>query len=223
MPYVGGVLAAGVKEKDVMAKRTLVTPIEMAANPTASPALRVGEMVFVSAQTPTDPATGRVVGDAIEQQAEQVLANLAAVLNAAGCTINDCVQVRVYLADPSEQAAFDRAYQSRFREPRPADHSVRHPARRQGATRRHRDARLGKLSRGGCDPRRRSVAWRLTHLNISSNNRNVVFGDGGKPPLMQARAERPQGAAPRVRRGTPAGFWPRYDVPPPAASQARLI
>ena len=62
-------------------------------------AVAVGELVFSSGQIPLDPATGELVQGEIEAQTERVLANLAAVLAAAGSSLERVVKTTVYLTD----------------------------------------------------------------------------------------------------------------------------
>ncbi|MCX7808661.1 MAG: RidA family protein [Deltaproteobacteria bacterium] len=70
-----------------------------------SPALRAGSFLFVSGQIPVDPATGRVVGEDIESQTEQVMRNLKALLEAGGSSLGKVVKTTVFLTDLSD---FDR-------------------------------------------------------------------------------------------------------------------
>ncbi|MDE1182680.1 RidA family protein [Paraburkholderia sp.] len=77
-------------------------------------------MVFVSGQLPID-AQGRKLTDAsFEVQAEQVLANLEAALAAAGSSIAQLVQVRVYIVDVEHWATFNRLYATWANDARPA-------------------------------------------------------------------------------------------------------
>jgi len=85
-----------------------------------SPAIRAGDFIFVSGQVPVDPATNRLVEGPIEQTARVALENLRRVLEAAGATLDDCVQVRVYLADMNDAPAMNRVYETFFSDPKPA-------------------------------------------------------------------------------------------------------
>ncbi len=84
-----------------------------------SQAVRSGGMVFVSGQIPLTPA-GKLVDGGIEAQTEQVLKNLAAVLEAAGSRLDRVVQVSAFLADMNDFARFNEVYARHFREPYPA-------------------------------------------------------------------------------------------------------
>lgn len=66
-----------------------------------SQAIRSGELVFASGQIPLDPTSGQIVEGEIEDEARQVLANLRAVLEAAGSGMDQVVKATVYLTDLS--------------------------------------------------------------------------------------------------------------------------
>ena len=88
-------------------------------------ATRLGDLVFVTGQMPTDPATGAVVAGGVVEQAEQVRANLAAVLAQFGMTFDDALQVRVYLREFEQDfAAFNERYATWFEGPLPARTTV---------------------------------------------------------------------------------------------------
>ena len=85
-----------------------------------SQAVDVGEFVFTSGQVPLDPATGRLVEGDIRAQTWQVLANLWAVLDAAGLGPGHVVKTTVFLADMADFAAFNEVYAESFPEDPPA-------------------------------------------------------------------------------------------------------
>jgi len=89
-----------------------------------SHAVRTGTLVYLSGQTPIDPATGALVPGDVAVQAERVFANLAAVLAAAGATFDDVVKVNVYLTDMADFAAVNAVYARTFAEPFPARTTV---------------------------------------------------------------------------------------------------
>ena len=89
-----------------------------------TPAVRAGGFVYVSGQTPRDPATGDLVGTTIDVQSRQTLANLQRVLEGAGASIDDVVSVTVYLADPALWDAFNVVYRDVFRDPYPSRTAV---------------------------------------------------------------------------------------------------
>ena len=85
-----------------------------------SHAVRFGNLVFVTGQMPTDPATGQIVQGGVVAQAEQVRRNLAAVLAQFGLTFEDALMVRVYLTSFDDYAAFNAAYAEWFEGPLPS-------------------------------------------------------------------------------------------------------
>ncbi|GLK18270.1 Rid family detoxifying hydrolase [Herbiconiux flava] len=82
------------------------------------------ELLYLSGQTPIDPATGRLVdGDAVAQT-ERVFANLELVLTAAGRTLADAVKVNVYLTSMEDFAAMNGVYERMLDAPYPARTTV---------------------------------------------------------------------------------------------------
>ena len=75
-----------------------------------SQAIRCGNMLYSSGQIPLDPASGNMVGENITEQAEQVMKNLQAVLNAAGVGFEKVVKTTCFLADMNDFAAFNAVY-----------------------------------------------------------------------------------------------------------------
>jgi 2-iminobutanoate/2-iminopropanoate deaminase len=87
-------------------------------------AVVAGDLLYLSGQTPIDPATGRLVEGDVGTQTARVLANLAAVLEAAGLGLADVVKCNVYLTDMADFAAMNAAYASAFEAPFPARTTV---------------------------------------------------------------------------------------------------
>ena len=81
-----------------------------------SQAIVCGNMLFTSGQIPIDPATGEISGSDITAQAEQVMQNLAAVLEEAGATFQSAVKTTCFLADMADFAAFNGVYAMYFPE-----------------------------------------------------------------------------------------------------------
>ena len=79
-----------------------------------SQAMRIGNLVFTSGQIPINPATGNVEAVTIEEQAEQVCKNLAAVLTAAGTSLEKVVKTTCFLSDMGDFAAFNGVYAKYF-------------------------------------------------------------------------------------------------------------
>ena len=85
-----------------------------------SPGVRAGNLLFVSGQTPRDPATGQIIGTSIEEQSRITLANVERILRLAGATIQHVVSVTVYLADENDWGRFNEVYKTVFSPPYPA-------------------------------------------------------------------------------------------------------
>lgn len=82
------------------------------------------ELVFCSGQIPLDPATGALVDGGVEVQAERVLDNLGAVLEAAGCSFADVVRTTIYLKSMDDFAKVNEVYGRRFESEPPARATV---------------------------------------------------------------------------------------------------
>ena len=95
-------------------RKTVQTPNAPAAIGPYSQAITCGNMVFTSGQIPLDPATGTVVGETIREQAEQVMKNLTAVLEAAGSSPEKAVKTTCFLADMADFAVFNEVYATCF-------------------------------------------------------------------------------------------------------------
>jgi len=89
-----------------------------------SQAIKTGGMVYCSGQIPIDPVTGEFVSNDIAEQTEQVLKNLAAVLEAGGTSLGNVVKTTVFLADMSDFAAMNEVYARYFNENKPARATV---------------------------------------------------------------------------------------------------
>jgi 2-iminobutanoate/2-iminopropanoate deaminase len=89
-----------------------------------SPAVRAGQLLFVSGQVPLDPATGQMVDGGIAEQTRRVLDNIGALLTAGGCSFADVVRTTIFLADMSDFAAVNEIYGQYFNEPYPARATV---------------------------------------------------------------------------------------------------
>jgi 2-iminobutanoate/2-iminopropanoate deaminase len=83
-------------------------------------AVIAGDFVFASGQIPLDPETMEIVGDDVKAQTDQVLRNLAAVLEQAGAGLSKVVKSTVYLANISDFQAMNEVYAKHFGEHRPA-------------------------------------------------------------------------------------------------------
>lgn len=88
-----------------------------------SQAVAVGDFLFTSGQIPLTTA-GDVVEGGIEAQTEQALQNLAAVVTAAGASLDRVVKTTVFLSDMGQFAAFNGVYEKHFANHRPARSTV---------------------------------------------------------------------------------------------------
>lgn len=100
------------------------TPNAPAAIGPYSQAIHAGSYVFCSGQIPIDPATGKLCSDDFEAQTKQVLANVAAVLAAAGLTTKDVVKSTVFLKDMADFPKLNPLYEAAFAPHKPARSTV---------------------------------------------------------------------------------------------------
>jgi len=85
--------------------------------------VQAGELLFLAGQVPLTPQGTMNEGD-IVAQTRQVLNNLKAVLEAAGCSMDDIVKTTIFLADLSDFGAVNKVYAEYFGEPFPARSTV---------------------------------------------------------------------------------------------------
>ena len=83
-----------------------------------------GRMVFLSGQGPVDPESGKLVLGTFREQAELTLSNVGTLLEAAGATWADVVQVNVFIADQTNFAVFNEVYARFVQEPYPARSTI---------------------------------------------------------------------------------------------------
>ena len=89
-----------------------------------SPAVRAGDFVYVSGQTPRDPVTGELLGTDVASQTRGTIANLQCVLEQAGASLEDVVSVTVYLQRSDDWDAMNAVYRDVFRGPYPSRTTV---------------------------------------------------------------------------------------------------
>ena len=116
-------------------KQLITSPDAPAAGGAYSPALRVGQLLFMSGQIPIDPKTGQLVTGDARTCARRVMDNLGALLTAAGLTFNHVVRTTIFLADMNDFATVNEVYSSYFGDPKPARVTVQ-------AAKLPRDARI---------------------------------------------------------------------------------
>ncbi|SDS31263.1 endoribonuclease L-PSP [Nocardioides scoriae] len=105
--------------------RQIITTPNAPSSPLFSQAVRAGSQVFVSGTTGLVPSTGRMAGDDIGAQTRQALASCEAILEEAGATLDDVVEVGVLLADPADFAGMNEEYARWF----PSDPPARYAAK----------------------------------------------------------------------------------------------
>ena len=89
-----------------------------------SPAVRAGEFIHVSGQTPRDPVTGELGGNDVASQTRSTFGNLQRVLQQAGAALEDVVSVTVYLQHSDDWEAMNAVYRDLFRGPYPSRTTV---------------------------------------------------------------------------------------------------
>jgi 2-iminobutanoate/2-iminopropanoate deaminase len=89
-----------------------------------TPAIRAGQLLFISGQIPVDPKTGAVVEGDITAQADQSMRNVAALLKAAGLGFEHVARTTVFLADMDDFAAMNAVYAKYIVDPPPARATV---------------------------------------------------------------------------------------------------
>lgn len=107
-----------------MTKEVVSTDKAPAAVGPYSQAIRVGNMVFTAGQVAIDPVTGAMAGEDAASQAEQVLKNVKAVLEAAGSSMDKVVKATVFLQNMSDYTAVNEVYSRYFPQDPPARSAV---------------------------------------------------------------------------------------------------
>ena len=117
-------------EKDVV--RTEAAPAPFQGAP-YNQAITVGDLVFVAGQLGVAPGGSGMVGDGITEQTEQVMENLAAILEASGSGLANLVKTTVFLTDLGDFAAMNEVYARHVGERPPARSTVQVAALPSGA------------------------------------------------------------------------------------------
>jgi 2-iminobutanoate/2-iminopropanoate deaminase len=89
-----------------------------------SQAIRHGNFLFVSGQIAIDPQTANIIEGDIEAQTEQVLKNIAAIIDAAGMSLQDVVKCTCFLKDMNDFVKFNGVYENYFGEILPARETI---------------------------------------------------------------------------------------------------
>ncbi len=105
--------------------RQVITTADAPSSPMFSQAVQAGPFVFVSGTVGTDPSTGGLAGDTIQEQTRQALTNCQAILAAAGATMDDVVEVGVLLTNPEDFAGMNEEWARWFPTDPPACYGVK--------------------------------------------------------------------------------------------------
>lgn len=105
-------------------KKVISTTKAPAAIGPYSQAIEVNGMIFISGQTPIDPATGELVPGGVKEQSEQCFKNIKAILEEVGLTTENIVKTTVFLGDMSYFAEMNEVYASNFSGAFPARSAV---------------------------------------------------------------------------------------------------
>ena len=107
-----------------MTRRAIATTGAPAAVGPYSQAIAIDGFLFTAGQAALDPATGALVEGGVEPETERVMANLTAVLDAAGCSWSDVLKTTVFLVDMASFAAVNAIYGRYMSDPPPARSTV---------------------------------------------------------------------------------------------------
>lgn len=114
-------------------KKVIKTTAAPAAIGPYSQGISLGDLVFASGQIPLNPNTGEMVGQTVEEQTEQVLKNLRAVLEADGLGMKNLVKTTVFLKNMGDFPKFNAVYEKHMVAPFPARATVEVSALPKGA------------------------------------------------------------------------------------------
>lgn len=112
-----------------MARQIVFTPNAAKPPPAYSQAVKAAGLVFVSGTAPVNPATGAIQGTTIQEQTRQCLANIQAILEAAGSSLDKLVSVTVVLAEEDDFAGMNEEWLRWFPSEPPARQGAKLPAR----------------------------------------------------------------------------------------------
>jgi 2-iminobutanoate/2-iminopropanoate deaminase len=107
-----------------MAKYVIQTTKGAAPQGAYSQGWRAGDFIFVTGTGPVDAATGKLAGDTIEAQTDQVITNMESVLAADHASLADVIKVTVHLSDTALFARYNSVYARRFSAPYPVRTTV---------------------------------------------------------------------------------------------------
>ncbi len=100
-----------------------------------SPGIIAGDFMYVSGQASVDAGTGAIITDSFEGEMRRSIANLKAILEAGGLSLDHVINVRSYLADEADGALYNRIYREYFAAPAPTRSTIVGRARNQAQIR----------------------------------------------------------------------------------------
>jgi 2-iminobutanoate/2-iminopropanoate deaminase len=110
--------------------RQIISTLKAAKPPaTYSQAVKAAGLVFVSGTSPHDPVTGTITGTTIQEQTRQCLTNIAAILEAAGSSMDEIVSATIVLADEDDFAGMNEEWLKWFPFNPPARQGAKLPVR----------------------------------------------------------------------------------------------
>ena len=115
-----------------MARQIVFTPKAATPPPAYSQAVKAAGLVFVSGTAPADPATGAIKGTTIQEQTRQCLANIQAILEEAGSSLDKLVSVTVVLAEEDDFVGMNEEWLRWFPANPPARQGAKMPVRAPG-------------------------------------------------------------------------------------------
>jgi 2-iminobutanoate/2-iminopropanoate deaminase len=117
-------LGAEAQKAKATVRQVISAPDAPKAMGAYSPAIKAGNLLFISGQIPIDPATGNLVTGDITAQADRVMRNVSALLRAAGIGFEHVARTTVFLADMNDFAAMNDVYSRYIVDPPPARATV---------------------------------------------------------------------------------------------------
>jgi 2-iminobutanoate/2-iminopropanoate deaminase len=125
-----GLSATAIREnQELTMPKQIVHTTAAPASAAYSQATVAGGLVFVSGQGPLDPVSGQVVGASIQEQTRQCLANVRAILGAAGSGLDKVLSATFLLAEEDDFAGMNEEWSRWFQAGPPARHGARLPIR----------------------------------------------------------------------------------------------
>lgn len=105
-------------------KKGLNTPLAAQMGGPYSQAIIYKDIIYISGQSSVDPETNRLMTGTIEKEAQMTMQNIKIIMEAAGSSIDNVLQVSVYLTDIREYSRFNDVYRTFFQNPMPARTTV---------------------------------------------------------------------------------------------------